>query len=78
MDVDAHAGVVAFDVQPSLIVAHDHRDAGEPNAGRPFLGAEERNERARARVAKQPLSGVGDCDANEAPRARWRSDRPID
>lgn len=78
MDVDARAGVIAFDVQPSLIVAHDHRDAGEPKAGRPFLGAEERIERARARVAKQPLAGVGDGDTNESLHAGGRSDRPID
>ena len=78
MDVDARAGVIAFDVQPSLIVPHDHRDAGESKAGRPFLGAEERIERARTRVAKQPVAGVGDRDADEALHARWRSDWPID
>jgi len=78
IDVDARAGGIAFDVQPSLIVAHDHRDAGEPKAGGPFLGAEERIERTCARVAKQPVAGVSDGDANEALRARWRSDRPID
>lgn len=76
--VDARARAIAFDVQPSLKIPHDHRDAGESKSWRTLFGAEERIDGAHARVAKQTMAGVGDGHANEALHPRRRSNRAID